>query len=349
MKFLVLACLIAVAFALSPMEELAQTKSTDADWTQFVQFVADYNRTYSTTEEAALRLQNFKDTLTRSAQLMKENPEAQFGVNKFADMSTAEFRSKYLMPVNITEKYKPKTTKKWTPQTRDGTPITLSDDLITAATSMDWSANGHTTPVKDQGQCGSCWAFSATEVVESANIFAGVGKSTGPILGPEEIVDCDRSMSGCNGGDPRQALDWVTSTGGLEMESSYPYTAGQSGRSGSCKFNKGLVKETVTGGSVDVSDGNEAALAAFLQSQGPPSVCVDASSWQSYTGGVMSSCGCNIDHAVQAVGINADFANSYKIRNSWNTDWGVKGYIYLKTGQNTCCVAHEVSWATNLN
>jgi len=344
MKF-VLLCLVVASLALSPMEELAQSKSVDSDWTTFVQFVADYKRDYPTVNEAAARFQNFKDTLTRSAQLMLENPQATFGVNKFADISATEFRAKYLMPVNITEKYKPLDTLKWTPA---GNPIIEEGEIATG--SMDWSAKGYTTPVKDQGQCGSCWAFSATQVVESANILAGVGKSAAPLLAPEQIVDCDKAMSGCNGGDPRQAIGWVTQVGGLEMESSYPYTAGQSGRSGTCKFSKSLVKETVSGGAVDVSDGSEANLQTFLLNQGPPSVCVDASSWQSYTGGIMSSCGCNIDHAVQAVGINVPgYANAYKIRNSWNTDWGVQGYIYLAVGHNVCCVAKEVSFATFMN
>jgi len=344
MKFVLLSLLVA-ALALTPMDELAQSKSADSDWPAFVQFVADYKRDYPTADEAAVRFQNFKDTLTRSAQLMIENPMATFGVNKFADISTTEFRAKYLMPVNITEKLKPLNSLKWTPA---GNPIIQEGEIATG--SKDWAASGFTTPVKDQGQCGSCWAFSATQVVESANILAGVGKSSAPLLAPEQIVDCDKSMSGCNGGDPRQAIGWVTQVGGLEQESSYPYTAGQSGRSGSCKFQKSLVKETVTGGAIDVSDGSEANLQTFLLNQGPPSVCVDASSWQSYTGGIMSSCGCNIDHAVQAVGINVQgYANAYKIRNSWNTDWGVQGYIYLAIGHNTCCVANEVSFATNMN
>jgi len=281
-----------------------------------------------------MRFDNYKATLVRSAELMRQNPRATFGVNKFADMSPTEFSSKYLMPVNITEKYKPKNVPKW-----------KFPDTKVPLGSVDWS-NTACTPVKDQGQCGSCWAFSATETIESANIIAGKASPSGPILGPEQIVDCDTNDGGCNGGDPRSGMTYVQSAGGQETEDNYPYTAGQSGSGGQCAFNSGEIAEDDAGGPVDVSDGDENALQQFLMQTGPPSVCVDASSWQSYTGGVLSSCGCNIDHAVQAVGVNADGqANSYKVRNSWNTDWGVNGFIYLEIGSNTCCVANEVSWA----
>jgi C1A family cysteine protease len=249
-------------------------------------------------------------------------------------MTPQEFASKYLMPVNITAKFDKSKMKKW-----------QAPKNHKVAGSIDWSSTA-CTPVKDQGQCGSCWAFSATQTIESANIIAGKASPSGPILAPEQIVDCDTNDGGCGGGDPRSGMTYIQSANGQEFEYDYPYTAGQSGNAGSCNFNAQDIAEDDAGGPVDVSDGGEPALQSFLSSTGPPSVCVDASSWQSYSGGVLSSCGCNIDHAVQAVGINADGqANSYKIRNSWNTDWGVNGFIYLEMGQNTCCVANEVSWA----
>jgi len=140
-------------------------------------------------------------------------------------------------------------------------------------------------------------------------------------------------------------MNYLVSAGGQDTEASYPYTAG-GGQSGSCNFQSGSVAGTLSGPQ-DVSDGDESALQSFLQNNGPPSVCVDASSWSSYTGGVMTSCGCNIDHAVQATGISSQFGTpAYIVRNSWNTDWGVNGFIYLQIGQNMCCVANEVSWVS---
>jgi len=142
-------------------------------------------------------------------------------------------------------------------------------------------------------------------------------------------------------------MTYIQNAGGQESESSYPYTAGQDGQAGNCEANSNLFVESDANGPIDVSDGSEAKLQSFLLSTGPPSVCVDASSWQDYQGGVMTSCGCNIDHAVQATGLTTiSGTQAYIVRNSWAADWGVNGFIYLATGHNTCCVANEVSWAS---
>jgi len=327
--------LVATSYA-NVLSKLSSVHKTEAEWPQFVTFALQYGRNYPTTGEAELRYINFKNTLERNIGLRQRNPLATFGVNKFADLSVDEFRAKYLMPHNSTGTVKdlPKFFKNMAaipPVKRDkeGRPL-----------DNDWCASGYCTAVKDQGQCGSCWAFSATEVLESAVALAGQAI---PTLSPEQIVACDTSDGGCNGGDPRSAMNYVVSAGGQDTESSYPYTAG-GGQSGSCAFQSGAVAATESGPQ-DVSDGDESALQSFLQNNGPPSVCVDASEWSSYTGGVMTSCGCAIDHAVQATGLTSQFGTpAYIVRNSWNTDWGVNGFIYLATGQNTCCVANEVSW-----
>jgi len=335
MRSLILVALLAAAIA-SPLREVAQLRGDDEDWGSFIKFTHDYTRSYDTVAEVNMRFDNFKNSLVTAAQLMLDNPLAQFGVNKFADMSPEEFRSKYLMPVNITEKLRPKNLPVWTP---------TSNVKMTAASNIDWCDSTHNlcTPVKDQGQCGSCWAFSATETIESANAKAGKGLNT---LAPEQIVDCDTNDGGCGGGDPRSGMSYVQSVGGQEGESNYPYTAGQNGQAGSCQANAQKFIESDKGGPMVVSNGVESKLQSFLLSTGPPSVCVDASSWQTYQGGVMTKCGCNIDHAVQATGIaTISGKQAYIVRNSWAADWGVNGFIYLATGSNTCCVANEVSWA----
>jgi len=325
-----LAFLVAVSYA-NVLSKLAAVHKAEKEWPQFVSFALQYQRSYPTTGEAELRYTNFKLTLERNVVLSRENPLATFGVNKFADLSVDEFRSKYLMPANSTGRIRdlPKFYKHAIPA--------VKRDKNGLPQDSDWSQ--YLTPVKDQGQCGSCWAFSATETLESAVAMAG---NPIPTLAPEQIVDCDTSDGGCNGGDPRSAMNYVVGAGGQDTESSYPYTAG-GGQSGACQVNQQFAG--VLSGPVDVSDGNEQSLQAFLQNSGPPSVCVDASTWSSYTGGVMTSCGCNIDHAVQATGITSQFGTpAYIVRNSWNTNWGVNGFIYLAIGSNMCCVANEVTW-----
>jgi len=333
----VLAIIAVAASAVSAAEENVLTVAGralkyDADWPEFVTFALKFKREYTTPVEAATRFKNFKDTLTRNVDLRKRNPLATFGVNKFADLSVSEFRSQYLMKPNSTGRFTD-LPKFW--KHKHQIPAVKKVDGVAA--DIDWCAEGYCSPVKDQGQCGSCWAFSATEVVESANALAGKGIT---VLAPQQIVDCDTAMDGCNGGDPRNALQYVANNGGMDTESSYPYT----GTAGSCAFTSPPA-ETVTG-PTDVSDGDESALQSFLQSNGPPSVCVDASEWSSYTGGVVTAACGTVDHAVQATGISSQFGTpAYVVRNSWNTDWGVNGFIYLAIGSNVNCVANEVTWA----
>jgi len=252
-------------------------------------------------------------------------------------MSLDEFRAKFLMPAGSVQR--PKALPKFF-KSKAAVPSVKRDPTTGAPLDVDWVAKGATTAVKDQGQCGSCWAFSATEALESATFLSGQGL---PVLSPEQIVDCDTNDGGCNGGDPRSAMNYLVSAGGQDTEESYPYTAGGGQPQENCTT--GTIGATLSGPQ-DVSDGDESALQSFLQNNGPPSVCVDASSWPSYTGGVMTDCGCQLDHCVQATGITSQFGTpAYAVRNSWNTDWGVEGFIYLAVGSNTCCIANEVSWA----
>jgi len=338
MRALVALCLFAVAVSASTnvLNHLSQAHQGDAELSGFLKFALRFQRNYGSVAEADHRFLNFKATVARNVQLNKENPKARFGINKFADLSAEEFRRSYLMPINSTGKmtHIPKFYK----HKVDIPAVRLQKSCL--PTGVDWVAKGATTAVKNQGQCGSCWAFSATQALESATFLAGQGL---PVLSPEQIVDCDSSDGGCQGGDPRSALTYVAGAGGQDTEGSYPYTAG-GGQSGQCAFQQSNVAAT-EGGPQDVGDGNEGSLQSFLQNSGPPSVCVDASSWSSYEGGVLTSCGCNIDHAVQAVGISDD-GSYYIVRNSWDVTWGEGGYIWLATGQNTCCVANEVTWVS---
>jgi len=339
MKIALLALLAVVAVsAHTHMSAVAAARGSDPQWPHFAQFVHDYGRDYESVAEVNEKFDNFKIVMKIAAQHSKANPLARFGVNKFADVHPDEFRRTHLMPTNWsttlkTDKHYPKFFK-----THKMHPVKRNAQGVPNA--INWCTDKNAcTPVKDQGQCGSCWAFSATETIESAMMIAGQAP---PPLGPEQIVDCDTSMQGCGGGDPRQAIDYVQGAGGQDSEETYPYTAGQSGQAGTCAASgSGPGK---TSGSQDVADGDENALQSFLQNNGPPSVCVDASSWQSYSGGVLTDCGQQIDHAVQAVGLD-DTANAYIVRNSWGEGWGESGYIRIQTGQNLCAIANEVSWS----
>lgn len=185
------------------------------------------------------------------------------------------------------------------------------------AQSIDWNAKGALTPIKNQGQCGSCWAFSATQQLES-QFFQKYG--TLKELSPQQLTSCDTADNGCNGGNPINAWGYISGFGGQEDASDYPYTSGTTRQSGTCKSNKADIVEDVGSSYSMISSqaSEESNMLAQIQ-ESPMSVCVDATLWQTYTGGVIttsSGCGTSIDHAVQATGYNAA-GNYWIVRNSW--------------------------------
>jgi len=176
----------------------------------------------------------------------------------------------------------------------------------------------------------------------------GLVDSWDPYVGsPQELTSCDDQDMGCNGGNPMSGFEFLEDHA-LEKESDYPYTSGDTQRTGSCKAKYSKGKYEVTG-YTQVSDGAEGEddLADYLLNSGPLSVAVDANdNWQQYVGGVMpaSRCEGQLDHAVQAVGIDTEAEKPYiKVRNSWGLGWGEEGHIRLAYGTNTCGIANMAS------
>jgi len=297
---------------------------------RFTAFEKKYQKSYATAEERAIRIGVFAENLERVEAMNAEHDGAVFGVTKFMDLTPEEFKAKYLtlqVPNPLPEA-----------PTADITPKKPED----LPTSFDWRNNGSViTPVKNQEQCGSCWAFSATESVESAWVLAG---NTQSILAPQQIVDCDTTDDGCDGGYPSSAFAYIIKNGGLDYEKDYPYK----GVDGQCKFKQSNVGGTIVSWqyvSQKASEENTAML-TYVAEQGPVSVCVDAAPWQYYNGGVLKTCGSQIDHAVQATGYGVQSGtNVWNVRNSWGADWGEQGYIWLERGKNLCEIATVVTAA----
>jgi len=252
-----------------------------------------------------------------------ENGTAVHGINKFSDMSQDEFASRYLnaKPNPNRERF---AVKEITSEPK-GTSV------------VDWSGV-LTTPVKDQGYCGSCWAFSATEQIES-DAMRTLGKTW--LLSAEQITQCDSTSYGCGGGWTEHAYNYVKKEGGLEQEDDYPYTSGTNGVTGSCHSDS---KKEVVGVSGYTTINGESQMASYVESTGPLSVCLDANSWSSYKSGIMSSCGHQVDHCVQAVGVDTGSGGYWKVRNSWGTSWGESGYIRLAYGKNTCDITNDPTY-----
>jgi len=187
--------------------------------------------------------------------------------------------------------------------------------------------------------------LSATENIESVWLIA---KGLTPVnfkpLAPQQIVDCDTSDGGCNGGDTVTAYEYIIKAKGQDTEESYPYKAVNQ----KCQFKPADVEVTITSYKYATKTKNEDEMKTATATVSPLSICVDAQPWQFYTSGIMtaSQCGTALDHCVQITGYDTASATPYwEVRNSWGTDWGEKGYIRLEYGKNTCGLAEEATTA----
>jgi len=219
------------------------------------------------------------------------------------------------------------------------TNAVLDEPLLAADPVVDWRTKGAVTDVKDQGQCGSCWSFSATGSIEGAWQIAGHPLVS---LSEQNLMDCSvaQGNEGCSGGLMDSAFDYVIANHGLDTEESYPYTA----KNGVCKYSAANSAVNVTAYK-DVPTKNETVLASFVSNYGPVSVGIDAahSSFQLYQSGVYSDKACSqtqLDHGVLVVGYGHDDATNsdyWIVKNSWGTVWGQQGYMWMAKDTNNMC------------
>jgi C1A family cysteine protease len=210
-------------------------------------------------------------------------------------------------------------------------------DSANSLESVDWVKRGAVTPVKDQGQCGSCWSFSTTGALEGA-YFVAYGKLES--FSEQQLVDCDTLRNGgrdhgCNGGLMDNAFSWIEKNGGLCIESEYPYVSGVTKTAGTCQTSCSVYSGSAIKKFVDVSPSSDDAMMNALSKQ-PVSIAIqaDQKDFQLYKSGVFTgACGVNLDHGVLAVGYGSlDGVDYYKVKNSWSVSWGQQGYILLGRG-----------------
>jgi C1A family cysteine protease len=291
----------------------------------FFSFVKTYKKQYPT-EEVFDRYNTFKANLELINTHNSGSSGWTMGVNQFADLSPAEFKA-YLG-------LKPRNNSYLRSKNLADLPHAPPNDV-------DWVSKGAVTPIKDQAQCGSCWAFSTTGSMEGAFQIA-TGKLNS--LSEQQLVDCAGSSGnqGCNGGLMDDAFNWIVSHQGLGSESSYPYTA----RDGTCRD---VPSVSSIKGFKDLPQGDEDALMTALQTQ-PVSIAIEAdqSGFQMYKSGVFKGpCGANLDHGVLLVGAGSDNGVDYwRVKNSWGTVWGDAGYIRMVRGENMCGLANMASYPT---
>mmetsp|Transcript_13522 Transcript_13522/g.49193 ORF Transcript_13522/g.49193 Transcript_13522/m.49193 type:complete len:347 (-) Transcript_13522:191-1231(-) len=335
-SFSSLACTLLAATGVSAARPVAEHSAA------FLEFTRTYAKSYCDgaampCEESMMREAIFQENQafikTHNAKYEAGESSYYVATNQFADMTKEEF-SQYLG-------YKPN------PEDGSKKPTGFRYADYKAPTSMDWRETGAVSEIKNQGGCGSCWAFSATGAMEG--IFsittgekAGKRKTT---FSEQQLVDCDTMDGGCGGGNMDTAFEYVIENGGIDSEKDYPYV----GADGTCDKTKEAKHVGFITGYEDVPAMDEEALMKAVANQ-PVSVAIEAdqSGFQLYAGGVFDGeCGTALDHGVLAVGYDITGDVPYWIiKNSWGETWGMEGYMQMIMFKNQCGIGMNPSYPT---
>merc|ERR1712166_250487 len=332
----VLFCLASVSLAVyaAPQSELSVSEYEYL----FKAFQTDHAKTYAEHQTPA-KFRVFVDNVDFINDHNKNHAETlgyTVGINQFADMTKTEYK-RTMLGYNALKKR--------------STENTVLLDETAAPASVDWTTKGAVTPVKNQGQCGSCWAFSTTGSVEGRN---QIKNNKLVSLSEQELTSCASSYGnqGCNGGLMDDGFKFIEKFG-LEKEASYPYD----GATGTCNVAKETAHDGINLGVVtsfkDVPANSQSQLMAAV-AEGPVSVAIEAdqSGFQFYKSGIFSgACGTSLDHGVLTVGYGTDSGTDYwKVKNSWGSTWGQSGYIMLARNVEStggqCGVAMQASYPT---
>lgn len=297
---------------------------------QFQLWKEHHAKSYVSEEEHDMRLKIWSENVKFIHEHSKLNRSYTVAMNHLGDLTEEEYKG--ILGTRVNKK------------------VVVTDSGVEGDSwpfDLDWRTKGYVTPVKDQGQCGSCWSFSTTGSIEGLH-FKQTAKLVS--LSEQNLVDCSVSYgnNGCNGGLMDYAFKYVKENGGIDTEKSYPYTA----QDGTCHFNASFVGAKISGFE-DVPAGSESALKAALNKAGPVSVAIDAAhqSFQFYSSGIYDEPECSsqfLDHGVLAVGYGREkyVGKPYWIvKNSWSTGWGDKGYIkMIRNKNNQCGIATSASY-----
>ncbi|XP_060653855.1 procathepsin L-like [Drosophila nasuta] len=296
---------------------------------EFNAFKLKHHKTYQDASEELKRLQIFVENKklidTHNKRYVAAEESYEMGVNKFSDMTPEEFKTLVLTNLNPAD-------------SQEGIDYIYNpSSYVNLPSSVDWRDWGAVNPVKNQGSCASCWAFSAVGSLESHHFITSYQRVS---LSEQNLVDCTRGYpyynQGCSGGWPIEALNYVRDNGGINTASYYPYE----GQDNTCRYNKNNIGSKISA-VIQIASGNEAALASAVANKGPISVCVDASLFQYYQSGVLNepSCSQSVDHCVVIDGYGTDSVGGdyWLVRNSWGENWGEKGYIRMARNRNNQC------------
>uniref|UniRef100_A0A9J2P378 Cathepsin L-like n=2 Tax=Ascaris TaxID=6251 RepID=A0A9J2P378_ASCLU len=278
-------------------------------------------------------LSNLEEIRKHNARYQRGESSFEMGTNHITDLPFEEYRK--------LNGYKPR----YDDSHRNGTKFLVPFN-INVPGHWDWRDHGYVTEVKNQGMCGSCWAFSATGALEGQH-KRKIGSLVS--LSEQNLVDCSRKYgnNGCNGGLMDYAFEYIKDNHGVDTEASYPYK----GKEMKCHFNKKTVGAEDEG-YVDLPEGDEEKLKIAVATQGPISVAIDAGhpSFQMYRKGVYYEPQCSsesLDHGVLVVGYGTDEIDGdyWIVKNSWGPGWGEKGYVRIaRNRDNHCGIASKASY-----
>ncbi|KAG8390910.1 hypothetical protein BUALT_Bualt01G0132600 [Buddleja alternifolia] len=323
----------------SEMRIISYDEKDEEVMSMYESWMVKHGKSYNAVGEKERRFQIFKDNLRYiEEQNAAEGRTYKLGLNRFADLTNEEYRNTYLGVRHHGQRRLSGRRKSDLYEPREGDSLPES---------IDWRNKGAVAPIKDQGSCGSCWAFSTIVSVEGINQI-----KTGELisLSEQELVDCDTSYNeGCNGGLMDYAFQFIINNGGIDSEEDYPYT----GRDGKCDQYRKNAKVVSIDGYEDVPTYNEKALQKAVANQ-PIAVAIEGGGrdFQLYESGIFTGkCGTDLDHGVAAVGYGTENGKDYWIvRNSWGASWGEAGYVRMernvKAKSGLCGIAVEPSYAT---
>lgn len=327
----VLAVLVATPFLLAE----AKTQWHQLEGYSFHNYVKEFNKAYSGSSEFAMRRQLFEERLRK---IMAHNRDTtktwKEGVNHLTDRTEQELKALRGLRKELTTGVLP----------NRGLKFPSSVSIADLPSSVDWREKGIVSPVKDQGQCGSCWTFATAETLES-HWASATGNLA--ILSEQQILDCTPNpdqcggTGGCAGGTAELAMQRIMDLGGLSTEWTYSYNS-YYGAAFNCKFSNNTPPAAKIKSYVKLPSNVYEPLIAAVANIGPIAISVDASVWNHYESGVFN--GCNqtnpdIDHAVQLVGYGTDptLGDYWLVRNSWSPVWGEQGYIRLHRSSGFTC------------
>lgn len=296
-----------------------ENKKTDNElFKLFQNFIKDFEVNYNNLDELMKRFEIFKENLK-----LTENQ-----YNQFSDLTQKEFADTYLtLRVNFVDYVRKE-------------PLKFSSNTQEVPEKFDWREKNAVTPVKNQGQCGSCWAFSTVANIES---ISAIKRGKLEIYSEQQVVDCDTNDHGCGGGWQEKAFDYVLKQGGLEHDSDYKYIQKQS----TCKFDETKIAVKIQSFSFVTQDEEE--LKQALIENGPLSAALNAQMLQYYIGGIFYpkwpfTCDPKLlNHAVLLVGYGEEKGKKYwVVKNSWGARWGESGYFRILRGVGECGINSHV-------